>query len=73
MAILSIKDARKLGEKDRGKRLVELKQELAKERSSISIGASATSPGRLRELRRAIARLETIGNETFSAKRREDK
>ena len=60
MAILKAKDARKLEPKELDKRLRDLKVELAKERANISIGASVTSPGRIREMRRTIARLETI-------------
>jgi len=60
MAILRIKDVKKLGEKDLNKKLNELRLELTKERANIAIGASATSPGRIREIRRAIARIMTV-------------
>jgi len=63
MAILKIKDVKKLGEKDLDKKLNELRLELTKERANIAIGASATSPGRIREIRRAIARILTARNE----------
>jgi large subunit ribosomal protein L29 len=61
MAILRTKDARKLN--DGGKRLNELRLELAKERASINIGASVTSPGKIKETRRAVARILTIEKE----------
>jgi large subunit ribosomal protein L29 len=63
MAVLRTKDARKLGEKDIDKKLNELRLELTKERANIAIGASATSPGRIREIRRAVARILTVKNE----------
>lgn len=63
MAVLRIKDVKKLGEKDLDKKLNELRLELTKERASIAIGASATSPGRIREIRRVIARILTVKNE----------
>ncbi len=63
MAILRSKDIRKLSEKELGKKLDELKLELAKEKANISIGASVTSPGRIREIRKTIARVRLIKSE----------
>lgn len=63
MAILKPKDIRKLSEKELEKKLDELKLELAKERANISIGASVTSPGRIKEIRKTIARVRTIKSE----------
>ena len=60
MAILRVADIKKFEKRDFDKKLKELRLELAKERASIAIGASVSSPGRLRELRRAIARMETL-------------
>jgi len=60
MAVLRAKDIRKLSEKELEKKLDELRLELAKERANISIGASVTSPGRIREIRKTIARIQTI-------------
>lgn len=63
MAVLRTKDIKKLGEKDLDKKLSELRLELTKERANIAIGASATSPGRIKEIRRAIARINTVKND----------
>ncbi len=63
MAILRVKDVRKLGEKELRDKLDELKLELSKERANIAIGASASSPGKIREIRRAIARIKTAQKE----------
>jgi large subunit ribosomal protein L29 len=63
MAVLRNKDVRKLGEKDLDKKLNELRLELTKEKANIAIGASATSPGRIREIRRVIARILTVKNQ----------
>ena len=63
MAILRTKEIRNLSEKDLEKRLSELKLEMAKERANISIGAAVTSPGRIREIRKTIARISTIRKE----------
>jgi large subunit ribosomal protein L29 len=63
MAIIRVKEIRKLEDKDRQKRVGELKFEFAKEKANIAIGANVTSPGRLREIRKTIARIKTIQNE----------
>ena len=63
MAILRSKEIRKLEEKDLKTKIYDLKLELAKERANIRIGASVTSPGKLREIRKTIARIETIRRE----------
>jgi len=60
MAILRSKDIRKLDSGEIRKRLSELNIELAKERANISVGASVVSPGRIREIKRTIARIKTI-------------
>ncbi len=63
MAILRAKDIRKMEEKDIEKHLKDLYLELSKERANIHIGATVTSPGRVREIRKTIARIKTIKNE----------
>lgn len=63
MAVIRNKEIRKLDEKESRKKLEELRLELSKERAKINIGASVTSPGRIRELRRGISRILTIERE----------
>jgi large subunit ribosomal protein L29 len=63
MAVLNKKDVRKLDTKDRNKKLEEFRLELSKERAKINVGASVSSPGRIREIRKAIARILTIDRE----------
>ena len=63
MAILRIKDARKLEDKELDKRMSDLNLELSKERGNIHIGGTVTSPGRIKEIRRTIARIHTLRNE----------
>ncbi|MCK5023150.1 MAG: 50S ribosomal protein L29 [Candidatus Aenigmarchaeota archaeon] len=63
MAIIKLKDMRKMDDKQVKKQLNELNLELAKERANIHIGATVTSPGRVREIRKTIARIKTIQNE----------
>jgi large subunit ribosomal protein L29 len=63
MAIMRKKDIRKLEGKELEKKLNEMRLELAKQRASVKIGATVTSPGRIRELRKTVARGLTIKKE----------
>ena len=63
MAILRKKDIRKMEGKELDKKLSEMRLELAKEKASVKIGANVTSPGRIREIRKTIARGLTIKKE----------
>jgi len=63
MPILRIKDIRAMSSEDRRKRLLELRTELMRLKTMIKAGGSVENPGRIRELRKAIARILTIENE----------
>ncbi len=58
MAILKMKKIREMGEKELDDRMRELKLELSKERASSRIG-TVKNPGRICEIRRTIARINT--------------
>lgn len=59
MAILKSKKIIEMGEKDMLERLKELRLELSKEMATSEIGGSVKNPGRIREIRRTIARIKT--------------
>lgn len=59
MAIIRMKQMREMSEKDMTDKMKEFKLELAKERASSEIG-TVKNPGRIGELRRTIARMNTI-------------
>lgn len=63
MAILKSRDARKLDNAELDKKVQELRLEVAKEKASIAIGAPVSSPGKMREMKRTIARVLTIKRE----------
>ena len=63
MALMRKKDMRKLEVKELDKKLGEMRLELAKQRASVKIGATVTSPGRIRELRKTVARGLTMKKE----------
>ena len=60
---MRIKDLRKLSDEDREKRLKELKLELLKERGNIEMGGNIKNPGKIKIIRRDIARILTLKKE----------
>ncbi len=60
MAILRVSEIRKMKPEERKKKLKELENELIGDRSLIRSGGALENPGKVRELRRAIARLKTV-------------
>jgi len=57
------KNLRKLKPEDQGKKLKELKLELLKEKGNIEMGGNIKNPGRIKVIRKNIARLLTFKNE----------
>jgi len=60
---LRIKDLRKLNDEDLEKRLNQLKLELLKERGNIEMGGNIKNPGKIKIIRRDIARILTLKKE----------
>jgi len=60
---MRIKDLRKLSDEDLEKRLDELKLELLKERGNKEMGGNIKNPGKIKVIRRDIARILTIKRE----------
>ena len=73
MPILRLKDARSMSNEDRRKRLDEFRTELSRLRTMIKAGGAVENPARVRELRRAIARLMTVESEAKRAETKEGK
>ena len=63
MAILHIKDIKKMKDDELDKKLFDLKKELMKARTKISQGAAPDNPGKIREIRKTIARILTVKRE----------
>ena len=63
MAIVKAKEIRAMTDDKLQKQLADLKNELLKERAITSTGGAPENPGRIRELRRTIARILTIQKE----------
>ncbi len=60
---MRIKELRSIDKKDLGKRVSELRLELMKEIGNVKRGRAIKNPGKIRVLRKDIARLLTIKNE----------
>lgn len=60
---MRIKELRKLNDDELEKRLNELKLELLKERGNVEMGGNVKNPGRIRVIRRDIARILTLKKE----------
>ena len=59
---MKAKELKILGELERENKSAELKKELMKINSQIAIGTLPKSPGKIREMKRTIARILTIKN-----------
>ena len=71
MPILRVKEIREMSPEERRKKLSELRAELMRIRTMIKAGGSIEDTSRIRELRKAIARILTIENEEKRAERKE--
>lgn len=63
MPFLRLKEIRELTPEKRAERLSELRAELSRLRAMIRVGGSVENPYRVREIRRAIARILTVESE----------
>jgi len=68
MAILRAKKIREMGGKERNEKLNELKLQIMKERSKLASTGIPDNPGKLKEIRKTIARIHTINTESGSKK-----
>ena len=63
MPILRKREIRQLLPEEREKKLAELRTELVKLKTSVKAGGNVENVGRVRQLRRTIARVLTIAHE----------
>jgi large subunit ribosomal protein L29 len=59
LAILKKKQLKEMADNDMINRLSELRLELAKDKGQIALGGTPSNPGRVREVRRTIAKIIT--------------
>lgn len=63
MTIIHVKDIRAMSSVERRQKLLEFQNELVKMKAIVKSGGAIENPGRIRELRRAIARILTVERE----------
>ena len=63
MAILRPKEMKKMSEEELNKKVEELKLDLSKKRAQIIVGGAPENGGKIREMKKTIARVLTIKNE----------
>ncbi|MBI1973524.1 50S ribosomal protein L29 [Candidatus Micrarchaeota archaeon] len=63
MAIIRLKDLKGMNSEELETKRSEIEAELSRERGSVAAGTKAENPGRIREMRKTIARIETIKRE----------
>lgn len=62
MAIFRARDVRQLSDVELGEQLSKLRIELIQHYGKVSAGGATENPGRIRELRRTVARMMTEQN-----------
>jgi len=67
MAIIRMSEIRKLRPEQRESRLHQYRRELMDMYSQLSAGGSIEDPGRIKSLKKTIARLLTVSNEETNA------
>lgn len=63
MAILRPREIRQMSANEQGEKIRDLELELAENKGQIEIGGFPENVGRIKELRRTIARIKTIQKE----------
>lgn len=63
MPIIRVKEIREMSPEERAKKLSEFRTELVRLKTMIKAGGTVENPARIKELRKAIARILTIENE----------
>jgi large subunit ribosomal protein L29 len=61
--ILRLKDIKDMSTEERAKKVSELRAELARLKTMVKAGGAVENPARIRELRKAVAKILTIENE----------
>lgn len=63
MAIIRMKELRQLGNDDIREKLRQLRTELSSEKGAIAASTKPENPGKIKEIKRTIARINTVLHE----------
>ncbi len=67
MAVLKAAEIRKMSAKDRADKMLELRKELIKLKTQRATGTAMQSPGKIKAIKRTIARFNTLAGSSASA------
>lgn len=68
---MNIEELKNLNEKELGEKISELRKELIKINAQVAIGTQIKNPGQISQIKKTIARINTITNQRRSAKKDE--
>jgi len=68
MPILRVREIRQMPVEERMKKLDEIRTELVRLKTTVASGGTIENPGRIKELRKTMARILTIERETMTGK-----
>mgnify|MGYP006308091245 CR=1 FL=1 len=63
MVIIRSSEIRKMSDKEIDKKLEELRLDLSKKKAQILVGGAPVNAGKIKEIRKTIARIKTIRNQ----------
>ncbi|HOT07479.1 MAG: 50S ribosomal protein L29P [Methanosaeta sp. PtaB.Bin039] len=63
MAIFKMEEVRNMSSEEMAEELFKLETELVRERGLVATGGAPEKPGRIKEVRRTIARIKTVQRE----------
>jgi len=64
MAIIRLREIQAMSSEDRAKKLVDLRAELARIKTMVKAGGAVENPTKVREIRKTIAQILTVENES---------
>jgi len=64
MAIIRLREIQAMSSEDRAKKLIDLRAELARIKTMIKAGGAVENPTKVREIRKTIAQILTVENES---------
>ncbi len=68
MPVLRVREIRQMPAEERRKKLDEIRTELVRLKTMVASGGTIENPGRIKELRKTLARILTIEKETITGK-----
>lgn len=68
MPVLRVREIRQMPAEERRKKLDEIRTELVRLKTTVASGGTVENPGRIKELKKTIARILTIEKETITGK-----